>query len=101
MEPFHQLRISSMDADDIIAELKAIGLTVTQRSESWLRSKHPSFRDLICESDGLRTVLSIGSDSSDTAHTLIVYGNMLDDALRKVVREHFEKLGAEWGYFDD
>ena len=100
MEPFHQLRLTSTAVPDVFAELESLGLSVTRKPGSWLGSKHPLLRDAICERDDLRTVLAIGPDSHDASHTVIVYVNCGDDLLIPVVREHFELLGASWGYFD-
>ncbi|QDS95668.1 hypothetical protein FF011L_44680 [Roseimaritima multifibrata] len=101
MEPFHQLRIPNAVVADVNAELKAIGLTLTHQSDSWLGSKQPHLRDVICECMGRRTVLAVGLDPKDKSRTLIVYVNRGDDSLSRDVRAHFEALGASWGYFDD
>ncbi|EMB14873.1 hypothetical protein RE6C_04392 [Rhodopirellula europaea 6C] len=101
MEPFHQLRIPATDVADVHSELEAIGLTLTQQSDSWLGSKQPHLRDVICECNGRRTVLAIGPDPNDKSHTMIVYVNRGDDSLARDVRAHFETLGASWGYLDD
>lgn len=100
MEPFHQLRVPKAVVADVNAELEAIGLTLTHRSDSWLGSKHPHLQDVICECDGQRTVLAIGLDPKDQSQTVIVYVNHGDNSLAHDVRSHFETLGASWGYLD-
>ena len=99
MEPFHQLRVPNADVSDVHAELEAIGISLTQRSDSWLGSKQPQFRDVICIDHGRRTVLAIGRDPNDKSQTLIVYVNSTDNSLVREIRVHFEALGASWAYF--
>ncbi|MCE9552649.1 MAG: hypothetical protein K8T91_04630 [Planctomycetes bacterium] len=100
MEPFHQLRFSRDAGVDIVTELELLGISVTQKDDSWIGRNHADFHDLICERDGARTVFAVGPDRSDDAFTLMVYVSMLDDHLTANIRVHLESRGAEWGYFD-
>lgn len=99
MEPYHQLRIDNSKIVDLAAELTRIGCTVSICHGSWLGDS--GFVDYICERDGSRTVFAVGIDRSDVSFSLLVYPNMGSDDLASTIRVELERIGAEWGYYDD